>query len=142
MTEEEKNEVTIIREMKTYQTDDARRVEVWEPVGKVSYDPVLDDPEELEELPDTRLFIGVVQVGLPGLGPRETRFEIPGVETIESAFEKYPDLARAASEAVERQYMDFLKQQQEAQQRAQAEQEKKIQIAPAGILHDLNEATK
>jgi len=130
MTEEIKRK-TVIRKMEVFQSDDARRIERWEPVSKTEMRPDVE-PEEIEGMQeDQPLYVGIMVIGFPGMPPKEARFAIPGVSSIEEAFEKYDGLAQETAEEVEQQFKEYV---------AQNQQGGKIAVAPAEALRHLDNA--
>jgi len=117
-----------IRELFTYQTDDARRIEEWRKIGSTTYTP--DDDEEKESVESVlnidNLFIGVVQIMLPQIGPKEVRFRIEAT-TLKEAFDKYGDLAKDVEEEMEKQFNNYIRNANQ-----------QILRAPADIMDQLN----
>ena len=125
-----KNTVAI-RKMEIYQTDDARRIEVWNNVGKTSFAPMVKGNIEDFSEPETEeesLFIGVLQVVLPEIGPKEIRFKIEAT-AIEQAFENYNELAEQTATEVEKKFQEYVQQR-----------DNQIITAPAGMAEVLKDA--
>ena len=125
-----KEEVAAVpmRKLEVYQTDDGRRVEVFPICGSVALDTANDDDEEAgQNFSDKTIFVGVVHIPSPS-GPQEIKFEIPGVDTPEAAFDKYYEFASRAVEEIR----SRMKQKQE-------EMDRQIVTAPAGALDALKQ---
>lgn len=91
-----------LREVKLYQSDDGRRIECFEKVKDINYVKNPHGIEEgIEELinKNIKAFVGVVHLGTP-VGPKEIKFEIPGVTTTEEAFDKFYEFADIAAKEV------------------------------------------
>jgi hypothetical protein len=112
----EKKQIAI-RQMETYQTDDARRIESWKRVAFTDFNPTGESSPEQEamiaEMNEVEfLFIGVVSVSVSeSVPPREIRFRIKA-NNLTEAFSRYNELAQKAAEEYERQFMEFIKSQQ------------------------------
>ena len=97
-----------MRKLDVYQTDDGRRVEVFSICGSVALDTANDDEDSGQNFSDKTIYVGVVHIPTPD-GPQEIKFEIPDVEAIEEAFDKYYDVASVAVEEIKKRW----KQRQE-----------------------------
>jgi hypothetical protein len=85
------------REMKTFQTDDGRRIEVFYKMGEVSKMKSEEDTDiEFIEEP---VYIGVVHI-MTDVGPKEIKFEIGDATSVEDAFEKYQIWAEKSIEEI------------------------------------------
>jgi hypothetical protein len=111
-----------MREMKVYQTDDGRRVEVFEKIDVVKYDPGDSEEAERSFSPDKQLFIGAVHV-MTQQGPKEIKFSIEATD-IKNAFDKFHTAANAAVAELERRF-----------KKAMEEERSHIQTVPAGALN-------
>jgi len=111
-----------MRKLEVYQTDDGRRVEVFPIVGSVALDTDNDEEFAGQNFSDKTIFVGVVHIPSPS-GPQEIKFEIPGVDTTEAAFDKYYDFVSKAVEGIRKR---MIQRQEEA--------DKQIITAPAGAL--------
>ena len=126
----EKAEETIVktvpmRKLDVYQTDDGRRIEVFPIVGSVGIDTANDEEASVKEFSDQTIYVGVVHVPSPS-GPQEIKFEIPGINSAEEAFDKYYEFASMAVEEIRKRM-----------QQRQDEQDNQIITAPAGALQSL-----
>ena len=119
-------ETVPMREMKVYQTDDGRRIEVFSLRGSVETLPDADKASK-EFSKQENIYIGVAHI-MTEIGPKEIKFEMTDINTVEEAFGKYHE---TASQAVEE-----MKERWEEQQR---EEESQIITAPASALDALDE---
>ena len=110
-----------IRRMDVYQTDDARRIEVWKKVSNTNFDPLsngeLEEDSNDEGPEEEEIFIGVIQLEFSGLGLKEVRFKIDGANSIESAFENFTERAKEVAEEAENKFEQFIAEKQQQQQR-------------------------
>ena len=116
-----------MRKLEVYQTDDGRRIEVFIICGSVKLDVEDDEDTTDQTFSDKTIFVGVVHIPSP-TGPQEIKFEIPGVNRIEVAFDKYYEFAGKAVEEIKKRM-----------QQRQEEAENKIVTAPAGALNALEQ---
>lgn len=107
-----------------YMSEDGRRVEVWSLAGKVKQ--IEDIEEEVDSLENKELFYGILVVGTP-IGPKEVKFSIAKVSSIEEAFDKYSECAEKTIEE--------LKKRENEMRMAQSS---KIVTAPSETLSQIN----
>ena len=110
-----------IREVKVYQTDDGRKIEVYNKRSEVTteFDDKLKDQISFPQ--ENLVFIGIAQLGFK-TGPQEFKFRINGVNTVEEAFSRYKETAQAAVAELEQK---MAKQQQSSQLVQASEQDLK-----------------
>ena len=122
-------ETVPVREVKVYQTDDGRRIEVFSLCGSVKY-----IHHEGEEIPnkgfskEDTIYIGTVHI-MTEVGPREIKFEINGVKSKEEAFDRYHEIATLAVEEMKQRWEEHKK-----------EMESQIITAPADALDAIDDA--
>jgi hypothetical protein len=126
VVKEEKATVPM-RKLEVYQTDDGRRVEVFPIVGSVELDTANDEEAAGQSFSSETIYVGVVHIPSPS-GPQEIKFEIPGVDTPQAAFDKYYDFASKAVDEIRKR---MIQRQEEA--------DKKIVTAPAEALKALDQ---
>jgi len=126
IVKEEKATVPM-RNLEVYQTDDGRRVEVFPIVGSVELDTANDEEAAGQSFSSETIYVGVVHIPSPS-GPQEIKFEIPGVDTPQAAFDKYYDFASKAVDEIRKR---MIQRQEEA--------DKKIVTAPAEALKALDQ---
>lgn len=102
-----------LRSMKIYQSDDGRRIEVFEKFKDIKY---YHRPSEVgnTEIPDFNadnvIFVGCAQIGTP-MGFKDIKFEIVA-SSLEEAFEKYHENAMAAADSLREQIEELKEKQQ------------------------------
>jgi hypothetical protein len=126
MTDQPKDKEVAIREMQVHQTDDGRRIETYTINGTTKcVIPPNANPEDLNMDFDESetVYIGAIHLMSP-TGPREIKFSILDVDSLEEAFDKYYEYADKAVEEIKR--------------RAQEEQGQQIVQAPADALNAID----
>ena len=126
MTDQPTDKNVAIREMQVHQTDDGRRIETYTINGTTKcIVPPNADPKDLNMDFDESevVYIGAIHL-MSQTGPREIKFSILEVESLEEAFEKYYEYADKAVEEIKR--------------RAQQEQGQQIIQAPADALNAID----
>jgi len=120
-------EIVPVRELKVYQTDDGRRVEVFSSCGSV--DAMQNTEKASREFSkQDNIYIGVVHI-MTEDGPKEIKFEISDISTIEEAFGKYHEMAGKS-----------IKEMEERWNEQQKEEENQIITAPADALRSIDES--
>lgn len=89
--------------MTVYQTDDGRRIEMFEEVSRVEYDAraASDEDQAEPEFSDKPVFFAGVVPIMTNQGPKEIKFEIPDVKTIDEAFGQFFDRADKVMEELQ-----------------------------------------
>ena len=106
-------DIVPLREMKIWQSDDGRRIEVFSKKKEVKY---IHRPQEVNEgeVPEFNaqdvIYVGCAQIGTP-VGFKEIKFEIVA-ESLEEAFEKYHEYATAAADSLRKQIEELREKQQ------------------------------
>jgi len=119
-----------LREMKTYQTDDGRKIEVYTKIKEVPAESRPGTPTEFVE--QQEIYVGSIRIRLP-MGVEEKKFEIEA-ESLEEAFEKFHSIA----EPVHRAFVQEIREaMQSHMQQQQQEEQPKVITAPAGVLNQL-----
>jgi len=134
--EEQVSEVKMslpIREIKIFQTDDARRIEQLTKVSVTTTPPLNEDFTSEDILDGDVIFVGVLALRFPIVGPQECRFKIEAKDITE-AFEKYNDIAEQAAEKMGENFQKWVEEQQREKQRQQMGQ---IVTAPAEALNHI-----
>jgi len=120
-----------IREAKTYQSEDGRKIEIWTVAGETSYQPqAQNEVDSLKQFTTAPEIFGILPVQTMA-GLREVKFLIPDTITKEDAFDKFYEAAQPVLDAIKKQYDDY-------RAKVEAEQ-KKIVTAPAGTLNLIKE---
>jgi len=116
------------RSREEYMTESGARIEAWTKSGEVTMDVGDDyDPSTVEEdLKREKLFYGIMMVMTP-VGPKEIKFFIPDVNSIEEAMQAYPEAVDQVIGQLEEQRKEAMKQEQS-----------QIVQAPAGALNELD----
>lgn len=103
-----------LREVRTYISDDGRKIEVHSSCGKVDYNT--DDKEEIEilnKIPESSFVFGFTYIKTNN-GPREIRFHIPtdkdksGDDLINQAFDKFVSVAKEFIKKIEEEQRDYI----------------------------------
>lgn len=121
-----------LRKVELFQADDGRKIERYSQVDVVAFpeDSPNKLPENFQFSKEKYVYVGVVVVGTP-MGPKEIKFEIPGVKDNNDLVQAFSLFHKYAKEATEKLQKKF--------EEARAEIEKqKIVTAPASALNELN----
>jgi len=115
-----------MREMKVYQTDDGRRIEMFSLCGSIEHELNAEKPSS-EFSERENIYIGVAHI-MTEVGPKEIKFEIQNVNSIKEAFGNYYEIA---NKAVEEMKARWAKQEDE--------EENRIITVPADALDSIEQ---
>jgi len=115
----------IFRKKEEFMAESGERVEVWVKHGRVEME-VNPEAEQNEDIELERMFQGSILI-MTEIGPKEIKFSIPNVDTVEEAFKAFPVAVEEVIEELER-------QREEAIRKAQSQ----IIQAPADAMNQLN----
>jgi len=116
--------------METFLADDGRKLEIFTKQGETEAIEGQTVPQKTKEEDANIIFVGVASV-MTEEGPREIKFQIKEVATVEEAFNAYHDCANKTVQELK-----------EKIQQQQMQQDNKIVTAGAGALDALDEEAK